>query len=274
VDELPSRAYCNLKGEGRDPIEQFIFDHEPNGINDTKWRSDLVKLIEFVRNPAKAENQSKLLAVFQYGSRVYQTVDRFSDYDFIEIWSDDPPDDVRSDADVTRLSYSQFRQLVEDHEISVLECVFSDSSKRQLFDGLPLDWNRFELNLEKLRRSISAKSSNSWVKAKKKIEVEKDRNLRVAFKSLFHSIRILDFGIQIAVFGEIVNFSSMIELHDSIKTDCQSLVFEKLSFEEQWKFLHSKYSPIKKKYEHTFKKVAPIGDKPVQAKLIETGYNP
>ncbi|KAG2379112.1 hypothetical protein C9374_007750 [Naegleria lovaniensis] len=49
------------------------------------------------------------------------------------------------------------------------------------------------------RRPFSRKSANSYVKCKKKICVEKD--LKVGLKSLFHSLRIVMFAIQILKFG-------------------------------------------------------------------------
>lgn len=74
----------------------------------------------------------------------------------------------------------------------------------------------FKLDKSKLRHSLSAKSSNSWVKAKKKLTVEQDYDLNVGRKSLFHSFRIVDFGIQVASNGRIIDYSSCNYLYSEI----------------------------------------------------------
>lgn len=40
----------------------------------------------------------------------------------------------------------------------------------------------------------------------KKLTVEKDFDVMIGKKSLYHSFRIIEFGIQIATFGSIVNY--------------------------------------------------------------------
>ena len=78
-------------------------------------------------------------------------------------------------------------------------------------------YEAFKLDKWKLRQSVSAICSNSWVKAKKKLTVEKDYNLRVAQKSLWHSMRLYMFAIQIAQYGEIYNFTVANDLWEEIK---------------------------------------------------------
>ncbi len=62
----------------------------------------------------------------------------------------------------------------------------------------------FKLDKTKLRVAISTIVSNSWVKGKKKLIVQGDYDLNLAIKSTFHSLRILDFGTQIAMEGKII----------------------------------------------------------------------
>ena len=54
------------------------------------------------------------------------------------------------------------------------------------------------LDLDKYRSTISSKSSNSWVKAKKKLTVKHDYDRDSSMKSLFHSLLLLHDGIRIA----------------------------------------------------------------------------
>lgn len=73
--------------------------------------------------------------------------------------------------------------------IDTLECHFNK-------DGIFKQDKEYITNIDKiqLRKSISATVSNSWVKGKKKILQGDDR---IGYKSIFHAIRILKFGIQI-----------------------------------------------------------------------------
>ncbi len=52
--------------------------------------------------------------------------------------------------------------------------------------------------------------------AKKKLTVEKDYDLNLGRKSLFHSFRIIDYGIQIATHNKIVDYSSCNALFEEI----------------------------------------------------------
>lgn len=154
--------------------------------------------------------------IYQYGSRVYKTNKPTSDYDYIII-ADNVQDHNQIDSyskDISLHTYSidTFQNLIDNHKISALECFFLPDEHKIM------DTVRFTFNLDKslLRKEISQKSNHSWVKAKKKLEIEKE--YYIGLKSLFHSFRIVDFGIQIAKDGMITNYSSTfcLELWDEI----------------------------------------------------------
>lgn len=151
-------------------------------------------------------------SVFQYGSQVYGTATAESDYDLQIIL----PDNIAKKADWKNKlkqwnldlhvwSQSDFQQALDDHRVYALECYYTPVQK-VLRNNLKLD---FKLNKSMLRSSFSQVASNSWVKAKKKLIVEADYNEHIAKKSIFHSFRILDFGIQLAKYGCIVKYHSM-----------------------------------------------------------------
>lgn len=153
-----------------------------------------------------------ILSIFPYGSRVYGTFSDKSDYDYIAVFRDGTVKDEfaleKGKFNIHTYNESSFVKLIEKHNIFALECI-----------SLPEELNicnrkkfNFKLNIQTLRSSISEKSSHSWVKAKKKFEVEADKNIYIAKKSLFHSFRIIDFGKQIAKDGKITNYSSMNDL--------------------------------------------------------------
>ena len=103
------------------------------------------------------------------------------------------------------------------------------------------------------RRPFSRKSANSYVKCKKKICVEKD--LRVGLKSLFHSLRIIMFAIQILKFGYVKNFEEANEYFEDIVTNRLNREVE--NYDELWNELDSKYKMIKKELEKEFHTLAP-----------------
>lgn len=116
------------------------------------------------------------------------------------------------------------------HHIGALECHFAPIEFR-FFEN-----DKFDFHLDKvtLRHSISQTCSNSFVKAKKKFDVENEPY--IAKKSLFHSIRILLFGIQIAKHGKIINFKTpqIVSLYNDIMS----------SPHNNWEPYKEKYKPI------------------------------
>lgn len=186
------------------------------------------------------EIKEEILYSFQYGSKVYGTNTENSDDDFIVVVKSEEELEygVHNDEEnITVYSEKTFKRLIEEHDIAVLECIFSKET-----DFV------FQLNLEKLRRSISSVASNSFVKCKKKLIEGKDYNPYIGKKSLFHSLRILDFGIQIAKYGKIIDFSSS-NRHFWDIMNIKS---------NDWEVFKEKYQPIANALKTEFKKLAPL----------------
>lgn len=153
--------------------------------------------------------------VYMYGSRVYGTHSPHSDHDYIVILDDEVGahkdaqqyDSHSGDLSIHTYLYSSWKEHLANHKIFALEC-------HSLF---PMDRKvEFTLDLPTLRKEISSKSSNSWVKCKKKLTVETGE-FYVGIKSLFHSFRIPIFGIQIAQHGKVVDFSAANHIWDELK---------------------------------------------------------
>lgn len=195
---------------------------------------------------------NNIIAIYQYGSYVYGTNSEKSDKDLIVILeevnkSHDIVNQLRKDYDVNIYSKIEFEKLIKDHEISALECLF-------LEDKFILKYQQWEFNLDvaQLRNSISQKSSNSWVKAKKKFIVEKDYAPYIGQKSAWHAIRMLEFGTQIAKHGRIIDYTTE-----------NNLLKEILKY-DKWEDIDSKF---RKQYNETasvFRQYAPkeIKEKP------------
>lgn len=155
----------------------------------------ITKLLHLLSNQYPTEN------IYLYGSHVYQTNGPKSDYDFIIVGKVATSSEKTEYGDLHFYSTEDFTQLLKNQEISALECFFLPQKFK--VERFTLD---YQLNLETLRSSCSQKSSNSWVKAKKKLLVENEPYL--AQKSLFHSLRILKFAIELAETGKLSQFDS------------------------------------------------------------------
>lgn len=183
--------------------------------------------------------EHKIIRLYEYGSHVYGTATKDSDKDYIAVVesNEDLLYSVRNEyCDYTVYSKSMFIKAIQEHKASVLECIFQheDDEYRKYF----------QLDTEKLRREFSAISSNSYVKCKKKI---KDGEEMIGLKSLFHSLRILAFGIQIAIEGRISNYSIANPYFDYI-----------LEIGADWDKLNEKFKPIFNNLKSNFKKYAPL----------------
>lgn len=181
-----------------------------------------------------------IVKVYKYGSLVYGCTNSKSDLDYIVIVSSENPKLYYSvneeDANYTICSEQRFIERIKEHHISALECIFQNPTKDTYI-------KHFNLNLETLRREISAVTSNSFVKCKKKLAISEDY---IGKKSMFHSLRILMFGIQIAKFGKIVDYgeaNSLLPVIMNMNT---------------WEEIKEYCQPIYNKYKSEFKKLAPL----------------
>lgn len=189
------------------------------------------------------ENQLQGMIIVPYGSRVYGTNQPNSDYDFIAISNDSDArqseTEIRQkDINVTIYKKSDFQNHLNDHKIFALESWFNPN-------GLIKSNFKWELDLKALRHEISAKSSHSFVKAKKKIDVEKE--YYIGQKSLFHSLRILNYGIQIASGVKELNFSAANDYWDEI-----------FNASEDWSYYKDKFQKVYNKLATEFRKLAPL----------------
>ena len=155
---------------------------------------------------------------FPHGSRVYgvkPTV--YSDIDIVTIIDDTLDfseytnhiyesktlvDGIEKDTQYIR--ESDFIEMVKNHHIIALESLWLPSDK---YEGKYDYLKYFELDKWKLRQTISSIVNNAWAKCHKKLTVEADYDYYRAIKSLFHCLRLLKFGIQIATYGKIVDYT-------------------------------------------------------------------
>ena len=185
------------------------------------------------------------IAIVPFGSMVYGTNNIKSDHDYIIIMKDLfswNGEEVALSEKFNLHFYSEslFKNKLNMQDIAILECLWS--SNHPYIENIK---NTYQLHKAWLRESVSAKSSNSWVKAKKKIEKEQD--FYVGKKSLWHSLRILMFGIQIAKYGKIINYGEANYLYDDIVNNPIN----------NWKYFNGTYKKLYNSLSTEFRKVAP-----------------
>lgn len=171
---------------------------------------------------------------YVYGSHIYGTNNKNSDRDSWLV-GDHPSCDMNTLA---------FQELLNVHDIVALEMYFTYESIRDKYS--------LTISHDKLRKSISLISSNSWVKGKKKLIVSGDYDLNAGLKSIFHSMRILEYGTQIARDGKIHSWDRMnwiLEDLWDISTNYQRT--------ELWNFINSKYRREYLKLSSRFKEACP-----------------
>jgi len=190
-----------------------------------------------------AMQHTKLL--FKYGSIVYGTTTERSDEDVVCIVDDEIDlseytngifEHHTGNVDWQFINERRWIEMIKAHHIVWLECY--GLPKEKVLIGDPYDYMKyFKLDRWTLRKVISQISSNAWAKAGKKMTVEKDFDLYRGQKSLFHSLRILMFGIQIAWKGRITDYTEANWLWDEIYAmgDCGWLVYA-----EKYKALSNK----------------------------------
>lgn len=203
---------------------------------------------------AQIDTQASIASIYHYGSCVYDTQTVQSDIDYICIvnstqnkfngeqvsfYADGAKQDVQF------MTVDHFQSMLNEHKIWALECLFLPSA--HIVYQSDIQWS-FQLDLEKLRSSVSSVASNAWIKCKKKIEVE--NTPYVGLKSLFHSLRVLYFGIQIAKLSKIANYKEAnlhyAEIMSVLNTD-----------QCQWSYLKDKYQGVYNQLSSEFRLVAP-----------------
>lgn len=155
----------------------------------------------------------KLRNIYVFGSTVYGNNTELSDVDFCVVGSNllphqewkVPSVDLGSKvAPINIHVYTNdvFAEMVRTLHIIAIECILAPDEFKIKED------QKFEIdtsNKSVVASAILSTSSNCWGKSKYKMN---DGDLIRGVKSAYHSLRILDFGIQILKHGKIKDFSA------------------------------------------------------------------
>jgi predicted nucleotidyltransferase len=188
------------------------------------------------------ERNDKIYAIYKYGSRVYGTLHEYSDYDFIIITNDSTLISVNiPHVDINTCTLENFQVNLDNNEIWALECVFSTP----VYSTYTFD---YKIEIQKLRAAVSKNSSQTFNKAKKKFLSPYDREgeLIRGKKALFHSLRVLLFGIQIAKHQRIIDYHEANHYFNEIMSNTSNKW-------EDYLYLKPKYNALMT----TFRKIAP-----------------
>ncbi len=172
-----------------------------------------------------------------FGSQIYQTNTDKSDIDILIIakTSYTEKEIIVDNLNIHILTLDKFLDDLKQFNIGRIECILSPI---KLKEDIVIP---FEMKLNGLRHMSSHIASNSFVKAKKKIE---QGDYYIGIKSLFHSLRIIMFSIQLVENNNIINWQ------------CANYIWEELKSKEwTWEELKEKYQPLKNKLMTEFRKI-------------------
>jgi predicted nucleotidyltransferase len=200
----------------------------------------MVPNIEDILKAAKM-HKSRAFNIYLFGSRVYGTNSEDSDWDIIIVGNNSVESiEIKHELyNIHVYTPKKFKEDLDWHTPKNLECIFAPDWAKLKEDI------KFELKIDhsKLRHATSHVSSNSWIKAKKKLLVADE--YKIGVKSLFHAIRIPMFSEQIATFGRIADFQ------------CSNWIWSRIIEKEWvWEDLHKEFRELHKSVLIDFRKKA------------------
>ena len=221
-------------------------------------------------NQKIVQMRANAVMIVERGSVVYGTITGKSDIDVLAIVPDEYQDLLSNyengileanavstylskDEDWEFITLSDFKKMALDHTVLAMETLCTPWDYIRFcswYDLLDFKKSLLPLDKWKIRQQFSSTASNSWAKAHKKMTVEKDLDMYRGQKSLFHSLRILMFAIQLCERENIYNFGEARHLWYEIYDPS-----EKTTWEEYKK----KYRPL---YNSLRSKLAELAPKP------------
>lgn len=176
-----------------------------------------------------------------WGSHLYGSHRPDSDHDFQLIIPDARVEEVRvmlsrnwnaRRGDVHLHSETEYEIAFNEYKPWAVETFFAPPLFYTVGDS-SFAMRRGTLNKKLLRDEFARTASNSYVKCKKKLIVHDDFNPLIAKKSMFHSLRLLDYAWQIAKTGSIKDWES-----------CNRHFSNMLKLPNDWKTIEAEYKPV------------------------------
>jgi predicted nucleotidyltransferase len=166
-------------------------------------------------------SETDIWNAYPYGSRVYGTANENSDHDFIVVLGHlrTGTNDIifGNKVNVVLHDTSTFRNSLEKASPAALECWFLPEKLKLKEYYRPKD---YKINKTKVKEYFLAKAANDFKK------FSKGSDFYIAKKTLFHSLRVLTFGISIVKNGTISDYSCANKYWEDIYTDPSILLDE------------------------------------------------
>jgi len=200
-------------------------------------------VIQILKNHLKI-HPLKIKNIYLYGSRCYGTNSANSDWDFIIIANNNVEniEHVVKDNDNNINFHIQtpdyFQSRLDWNDPKTFECLLW-SKKNLILENIKFDIN---IDKAKYRHAVSHISSNSFVKAKKKIL---QGDIFIGQKSLYHSLRIPMYAIQILKYGDIIDW------------ECANKYWYDIIKIKNYNTLKKKYQPIRNSIMSEFRILCP-----------------
>ena len=200
------------------------------------------------------DSEFNVTRCFPYGSVVYHG--HGEDVDILCVSDDRESGQISRVIDgfpveIQIINEEEMRERLVNHHIVMLEGYSLWRHFRDFVYNFDDVFEGFEVDNVALRHSVSSICSNSFVKAKKKLTVEKDYNRYASFKSLFHCLRMYDFGIQVARYGSVYSFSASQHIYDELYT-----LYRDNNDREVLEHINGKYKKLKNSLATEFRSYA------------------
>lgn len=133
----------------------------------------------YICNPLTNKN---IKNIYLFGSKVYKTDNENSDFDYIVVCNKKEQEQiVLENINISFFEIEEWEYFAKENDVKFIECIFLDKEFKIKETYIP----KFEINKEKLHSSFSRVASNSFVKMKKKLTVDKDYNPYIAKNHYF-----------------------------------------------------------------------------------------
>lgn len=165
--------------------------------------------------------EGDVIAMYPYGSQIYGTATEKSDHDYIIVMKGALLDNgafknnaiSNEDYTIQGTVYSRggFLDAINRYEISALECLSLDDSQVILkkWPFKVTNWNTKEMVKQIIRKASESRHYSKMA--------SKNGDKEHAIKSMFHALRILQFGLQLKEHQKIVDFKACNRLYSDFK---------------------------------------------------------
>ena len=199
------------------------------------------------------KEDKEVFYIYQYGSSVYGVCSENSDIDFLVIVGENfiiPKEYIKyaykiehisektichnlkyNNCDFIFYTINQWFEMINNNSIETWECSSLTGPKNRKYIHKEYVKVPIKLNQVALRKEISTICSNAFSKAKKEF---KQNNYYIGKKSLWHTLRISLFGIQVVENHKIINYKEANKYYnDIVLNPCND-----------WNYYEDRYKPI------------------------------